>query len=344
MRHGGKLLVECLEVLGARFGFGVPGESYLTVLDGMHQSPISFVNTRNEGGAAFMAAAYGKLTGSPGLCFVTRGPGATNASIGVHTAMQDSSPMIIFVGQIDTRTRDREVFQEVDYRSMFGGLAKWVTEIEHVERIPEIVSRAWAMALSGRPGPVVVALPENVVGAMTDAAAIERPPPIPAPIASESNLEQIRDALSGASRPIIMTGGGLGASGSRALERFAEAAEIPVLTVFRYHDSYDNRLPTFVGEAGVGLLPEVRESIERADLVLALNIRFGELTADNYEIFDLPDMRQTLIHVHPSAAELGKIYQPDIAVQANPDAFAAQLEKMERPGGWTEWLKDCRAR
>ena len=345
MRHGGKLLVECLEVLGARHGFGVPGESYLTVLDGLHQSPIKFVNARNEGGAGFMAAAYGKLTGTPGLCFVTRGPGATNASIGVHTAMQDSAPMILFVGQIDTATREREVFQEVNYRAFFGDLAKWVTEIEHVERIPEIISRAWATAMSGRPGPVVVALPENVVSAMTDVGPISRAPALPRPTASVDAIEQVRSALVQAERPVLLIGGGgWTEEGSRALESFAEAAAIPVVTAFRFHDIYDNTLGTYVGEAGVGILPQVRETLDRADLILALNVRFGEMTTDNYALFDLPDMRQTLIHVHQSSGELGKIFQPDIAIQSCPNDFAQTLSNEPMARDWPNWLAEAKDR
>ena len=210
MRHGGRVLVECLAQLGARHGFGVPGESYLSVLDALHDTPGApeFTLCRNEGGAGFMAAAYGKLTGSPGLCFVTRGPGATNASIGVHTAMQDSAPMILFVGQIATGMRDREVFQEVDYRAFFGPIAKWATEITHVDRIPEIVSRAWTTALSGRPGPVVVALPEDVISAATDTPAISGPAELPVPHASAASLSAVREALSQAERPLILVGGG----------------------------------------------------------------------------------------------------------------------------------------
>ena len=336
VRHGGKVLVECLEALGATRGYGVPGESYLTVLDGMYQSGMTFVNCRNEGGAGFMAAAHGKLTGEPGLCFVTRGPGATNASIGVHTAMQDSAPMILFVGQIDTRTREREVFQEVDYRAFFGGMVKWATEIEHVERIPEIVSRAWAVAMSGRPGPVVVALPENVVGAETDVPALTRAPDIARPVAAPEVLDQVRATLAGAARPVILAGGGGWTdAGRRALERFAEASGIPVVMAFRYQDSFDNHLETFAGEAGVGMAPGVRQTLEDADVILALNVRFGEMTTDNYGLFALPDMAQFLVHVHLSEAELGKIYQPDIAIQSCPSAFARALADQPVAGDWS---------
>ena len=345
MRHAGRLLVECLEVLGAKHAFGVPGESYLSVLDGMFQSPITFVNSRNEGGAGFMAAAYGKLTGRPGLCFVTRGPGAANASIGVHTAMQDSSPMILFVGQIETKAREREVFQEVDYRAFFGNLAKWATEIEHAERIPETVSRAWSTALSGRPGPVVVALPENVVAAETDVAPIARAPALPVPSPSGEVICEIRTAVERATHPVILVGGsGWTSSGKDALARFAEGGDIPVVTAFRFQDIYDNTLGTFAGEAGVGMLPEVRETLAVSDLILAINVRFGEMTTDNYALFDLPDMRQTLVHAHPSPAEIGKIYQPDIAVQSCPNALVRALAEIPVDGSWHDWRRAARQR
>lgn len=339
MPHGGKLLVDCLQTLGARHGFGVPGESYLAVLDAMHDTrgAFDFVLCRNEGGAGFMAAAYGKLTGTPGLCFVTRGPGATNASIGVHTAMQDSAPMILFVGQIDTRTREREMFQEVDYRATFGTMAKWATEIEHVERIPEIVSRAWTVAMSGRPGPVVVALPENVLGAETDIAPLSRPPVLPAPQASPADIAQVQRHLAKAEKPVILIGGcGWSDVGSRKLERFAEASNIPVVTAFRYIDSYDNNLQNYAGEAGVGMLPEVQANLSDCDVLLVIGARLGEMTTNNYQLFDVPEMRQTLIHVHPSSGELGKIYRPDMAIQSGVNDFVAALEPISRDAGWVQ--------
>ena len=346
MRHGGQLLVDCLQTLGARHGFGVPGESYLAVLDGLHDAKgaFDFVLCRNEGGAGFMSAAYGKLTGTPGLCFVTRGPGATNASIGVHTAMQDSAPMILFVGQIDTRTREREVFQEVDYRAMFGPIAKWVTEIEHVERIPELVARAWATAVSGRPGPVVVALPENVLGAETDLAPITRPLVIPEPHASGASITNVREALSTSERPVILIGGcGWSDAGSDALARFAGESNIPVIAAFRYQDRYDNNLPSYAGEAGVGMLPQVRETLAESDTILAVGVRFGEMTTDNYTLFDLPEMRQRLIHVHRSSGEIGKIYRPDIAIQSGSNAFAMALAETPVPHD-PAWMAGARAR
>lgn len=344
-RHGGHLLVECLRVLGAAKGFGVPGESYLAVLDGLYDTrgDLDLVLCRNEGGASFMAAAYGKLTGQPGLCFVTRGPGATNASIGVHTAMQDSAPMILFVGQIDTSMRDREAFQEVDYRAFFGPIAKWATEIDHVDRIPEILARAWSTAISGRPGPVVVALPEDMLAMAPTVPALTRPVSIVPPMASPDTVRAVCDALAEAERPVIlMGGGGWTDAGSEALKSFAEASDIPVIAAFRYQDRYDNHSPTYVGDAGVGMLPAVRNTLQRSDLILALGVRFGEMTTDAYTLFDLPDMAQTLIHVHASDRELGKIYQPDIGIHAAPDGFARALAAQPVSGDWAEWRKSAR--
>lgn len=290
-----------------------------------------------------MAAAYGKLTGEPGLCFVTRGPGATNASIGVHTAMQDSAPMILFVGQIDTSMREREAFQEVDYRAYFGPLAKWVTEIDHVDRIPELLSRAWTTAISGRPGPVVLALPEDMLADEPKVRPLSRKVTVNPPTASAKTVETVRQAIAGAKRPVIlMGGGGWTDAGSAALQHFAEAADIPVIAAFRYQDRYDNHSLTYVGDAGVGMLPAVRKTLSDADLILAIGVRFGEMTTDAYTLFDLPDMRQTLIHVHVSDLELGKIYQPDIAVHAAPNDFAQALAEAPVAGDWSAWRKLAR--
>lgn len=344
-RHGGHLLVECLRTLGAKKGFGVPGESYLAVLDGLYDTKgdLDLVLCRNEGGAAFMAAAYGKLTGEPGLCFVTRGPGATNASIGVHTAMQDSVPMILFVGQIDTKTREREVFQEVDYRAFFGPIAKWATEIEHVDRIPETLSRAWTTALSGRPGPVVVALPEDVLAAKPLAQPLAASVKIAPPVASADSIAQVRQELSAAERPVIlMGGGGWTDEGSADLKSFAEASDIPVIAAFRFQDRYDNHSATYAGDAGVGMLPPVRKTLSDADVILALGVRFGEMTTDAYTLFDLPKMQQKLIHVHGSDREIGKIYQPDIAIHASANIFAQQLAHQPVKGAWAKWRVEAR--
>jgi acetolactate synthase-1/2/3 large subunit len=344
-RNGGKILVECLAALGARHSFGVPGESYLAVLDALYdtQGTLDFTLCRNEGGAGFMAAAYGKLTGSPGICFVTRGPGATNASIGVHTAMQDSAPMILFVGQVGTDQRGREAFQEVDYRAVFGGLAKWAVEIEATDRIPEILARAWSTALSGRPGPVVVALPEDVLSGDTAVPALIGPARIHEPAPSEEAMDDAIGALSEAQRPvIIMGGGGWTETGASDLQAFADAADIPVLAAFRYQDRYDNNAPTYAGEAGVGMSPETQNLIRQADVILAIGIRFGEMTTGAYTLLDVPEPAQRLIHVHGSAREIGKIYIPEVAIHAGPNAFAAALRLETLSGPWEGWCRSAR--
>lgn len=347
MSHGGRLLVDCLQTLGARHGFGVPGESYLSVLDGLHDTKgaLNFILCRNEGGAGFMAAAYGKLTGTPGLAFVTRGPGATNASIGVHTAMQDSAPMILFVGQIDSRTRDREMFQEVDYRAFFGPIAKWVTEVDDVTRLPELVSRAWITATSGRPGPVVVALPENVISAETNLPGLTHSVSIPEPVASGEVLTRVQVKLSEATRPVLLIGGGgWTETGCRDIEAFATKAGIPVVAAFRYQDRFDNHAPVYAGEAGVGMLPEVQQTLVDADLILAIGVRFGEMTTANHTLFSLPKMQQTLVHAHISASELGKIYQPDVAINVGSNAFAKALNGLNISINTSKWCKKARAR
>lgn len=347
MRNGGQLLVECLVALGARKAFGVPGESYLAVLDALFdtEGKLDYVMCRNEGGAGFMAAAYGKLTGEPGICMVTRGPGATNASIGVHTAMQDSAPMILFVGQVGTDMKGREAFQEVDYRAVFGTMAKWAVEIDRVERIPEIISRAWITAISGRPGPVVVALPEDMLTSITDAAPLSGAVEIDEPQPSPAAMARLRDMLAGAKRPLILYGGcNWKGQGTLPVQRFAEASDIPVVSVFRYQDMYDNASPTFCGEAGVGMFASVRKLIREADVILAINNRFGENSTDGYTLLDLPEPKQRLVHVHGSDLEIGKVYRPDLGIQAGPNAFAAALGALEPVrGDWAAWRAEGRA-
>lgn len=344
MRHGGFVLVESLVALGARRAFGVPGESYLAVLDALHDTAgrLDFVNCRNEGGAAFMAAAWGKLTGSPGICMVTRGPGATNASIGIHTAMQDSAPMICFVGQVGTDMKGREAFQELDYRAVFGTMAKWATEIDRVERIPEVLSRAWATALTGRPGPVVVALPEDMLSAETDVPALAAPPAIAGPAPDATALAAAMEALASSRKPLILIGGcNWSDRGRAALQGFAEASDIPVVAAFRYQDMFDNHAPVYAGEAGVGMPAHVKRLISEADLILAINVRFGEMTTDGYSLLSVPDPRQRLIHVHSSAAEIAKIYRPDIGIVSDPNSFATSLKPVSGP--WSDWRAAARA-
>ena len=332
MRHGGHILLESLYQLGARHGFGVPGESYLAALDAMADSDFDFTLCRNEGGAAFMASAYGKLTGQPGICFVTRGPGATNASIGVHTALQDSTPMLLFIGQVGTDMLGREAFQEVDYRAMFSPLAKWVTQIDDIDRIPEIISHAWSKALSGRPGPVVIALPENMLSSVSDVRSSE-PVVIPKSAASQSQLKDIMKAIAIAEKPVIIAGGGgWTEEGRQDLKSFAESMSIPVAAAFRYHDVMDNHSPAFMGDAGVAMTPEMKSALQEADLIFALNIRFGEMVTQGWSLFDVPKMKQKLIHCHLSADEIGKIYQPDIALIACPNELMSQLSKQASMG------------
>ena len=343
MRNGGQLLVESLIALGARKGFGVPGESYLSVLDALHDTKgkLDYILCRNEGGAAFMAAAYGKLTNTPGICFVTRGPGATNASIGVHTAMQDSAPVLLFIGQVGTDMTGREAFQEIDYRAMFGTVAKLAVQIDQVERIPEILARAWTVATTGRPGPVVIALPEDMLTSLTDKAPLTAPAKIASPAPQAETMATAQQMLKAAKKPILLMGGtNWSETGRAALQSFAEQSDIPVVAAFRYQDQFDNFSPAFVGEAGVGMLPHVKALIRDADLILAINVRFGEMTTDGYTLLNVPVPQQKLIHVHPSDAEIGKIYVPDLGVHACPSSFAQSLQPVS--GAWADWRKAAR--
>jgi acetolactate synthase-1/2/3 large subunit len=344
MRNGGQLLVESLVALGATKGFGVPGESFLAILDALHDTrgAFDFVNCRNEGGAAFMAAAWGKLMGQPGLCFVTRGPGVTNASIGIHTAMQDSAPMLCFVGQVGTDMRGREAFQEIDYRAVFGTMAKWAVEIDDADRIPEILSRAWITATTGRPGPVVVALPEDVLSGPATAAPLTGPARIAEPAPEPAALADALALMAGAERPAILLGGcNWTKAGKAALQAFAEASDIPVVAALRYQDMFDNHSPSYAGDLGLGLAAGIRKTMAEADVILALNTRFGEISTEGYTLFQVPTPRQKIIHVHGSVAEIGKIYIPTLGIPAGPNAFVAALTPVR--GNWADWRKRARA-
>ena len=338
--------MDSLVGLGASKAFGVPGESYLAVLDAMvdHANSFDLVLCRQEGGAAYMAAGWAKLTGQPGLCFVTRGPGATNAAVGIHTAMQDSLPMILFVGQVGTDVIGREAFQEVDYPAFFGPLAKWAVQIGHADRVPEIVSRAWTVALSGRPGPVVVALPEDMLVATSTAEpchAVTIPEPAPA----AADISALQDVLAGAARPVVIVGGTRWQKDSaRAIERFAMANEIPVVAAFRFHDIIDNHCPAYAGDAGVGMNASMKTLLRDADLIIAVNIRFGEATTDGYTLFDTPKMAAKLVHSHASDDEIGKIYVADLPLHAGPNRMAAALDNLvaDRPAGRAGWYADAR--
>ena len=342
-RTGARILVDALKVHGVDRIFCVPGESYLAVLDALYDArgDIALHVCRQEGGAANMAEAYGKLTGRPGICFVTRGPGATNASIGVHTAQQDSTPMILFVGQVSTRIAEREGFQEVDHRRMFAPMAKWVAQIERADRIPELVSHAFHAATAGRPGPVVVVLPEDVLEqeasvADTERYQVARPSPAPEDVAT------IRALLSAAQRPVVMLGGsGWNAEACDGARRFAEANRVPVTCAFRFQDLFDNRHALYAGDVGIGVNPRLAQRIRDADLVLAIGPRLGEMTTSGYTLLSVPRPAQKLVHVHVGAEELGRVYQADLLVNAAMPQIARALAGMEPVDGsrWNEWAR-----
>lgn len=333
----GHLIVECLVAQGVTHAFGVPGESYLAVLDGFHKyrNRIRFVINRQEGGAAFMAEAAGKMTNRPGVCFVTRGPGATNASIGVHTAFQDSTPMVLFVGDVASDQRDREAFQEVEYQSFFGpstkGMAKRVERIDDPDRIPEYVARAFATAMNGRPGPVVLVLPEDMLVKATAARPLPRLEAVQA-WSDPAALEQLRELLLAAKKPFVIAGGGGWTPRSaQALQRFAEKWQLPVGNAFRFQDTFDNHHPLYAGDVGIGINPKLAARIRESDLVLALGPRLGEMTTGGYTLLTPPKAKQKLVHVHASAEELNRVYQADLAIQATMNAAAVALEALEAP-------------
>ena len=335
-RTGGQLLVDALHVHGVDTAFGVPGESYLDVLDALHDSNIRFVINRQEGGAAFMAEAYGKMTGKPGICFVTRGPGATNASIGVHTAFQDSTPMILFIGQVGNDFVDREAFQEIDYRRMYGQMAKWVAQIDRADHIPEYMARAFQVATSGRPGPVVLALPEDML-VSTAAVADTRPyqPSHGAP--SGEQIARLRAMLQEAQRPIVLLGGGTwNAQACADLARFAEANHLPVGCTFRFQDLLDNAHPNYVGDVGIGINPKLAARVKEADLVIAIGPRLGEMTTGGYTLLGSPVPRQRLVHIHPDPEELGSVYQAELMIASGMPQACAMLAAMA-PIDATAW-------
>jgi acetolactate synthase I/II/III large subunit len=320
-RNGGRVLVDQLIVHGATHAFCVPGESYLAVLDAFHESAIEMTVCRQEGGAAMMAEAHGKLSGKPGICFVTRGPGATNASSGVHVARQDSTPMILFIGQVERGMRGREAFQEIDYRAMFGDLAKWVAEIDDACRIPEIVSRAFYTAVSGRPGPVVIVLPEDV---LTDIVMVSdaRSYSVPDPVPSQSELKLFEALLAAARRPVVIAGGGRWNQGSvESLVEFSDRFGLPIATSFRRQSLFPSSHPHFIGDVGVAANPQLISAIKDADLVLLLGGRFSELPSQGYTILNIPTPVQRLVHVHPGVEEIGRVYQPDLGLAVSPASF-----------------------
>ncbi len=346
-RSGGQILIDQLKIHGVDMAFGVPGESYLAALDALFEARnrIRFLVCRQEGGACNMAEAYGKLTGRPGICFVTRGPGATNASIGLHTAFQDSTPLILLIGQVARDQTEREAFQEIDFRRMFGPVTKWVAEIDDARRIPELVSQAFHRATSGRPGPVALALPEDMLTdevEVADAGPYRPFQPHPGP----DDLARMRELLIDAKRPLmILGGGGWSAEACADIARFAEANGLPTGTSFRCQDLIDNRHPNYIGDIGVGINPKLAERIRGADLLLVVGARLGEMTTSGYTLVGIPRPRQRLVHVHAGAEELGRVYQPALGINAGMAAFAAAARALAPvdPGPWRAWRESARA-
>jgi len=344
-RSGGQILVDALKIHGVDTAFGVPGESYLDVLDALHDSDIRFIINRQEGGAAFMADAYGKMTGKPGICFVTRGPGATNASIGVHTAFQDSTPMILFIGQVGSDFIDREAFQDIDYRRMYGQMAKWVTQIDRADRMPEYIARAFQIATSGRPGPVVLALPEDMLTTRAAVADTRCYQPVQAS-PSAAQIDSVRAMLASAKKPLLLLGGGgWNAQACADIQRFAEANQLPVSCAFRFQDLLDNEHPHYIGDVGIGISPKLATRVREADVILAIGPRLGEMTTSGYSILQSPVPAQRLIHVHADAEELGSVYQAELMINSGMPQVAAMLAAMQPvdASAWKHTVAEARA-
>jgi acetolactate synthase I/II/III large subunit len=330
-RTAAEVLIDQLVIHGVRHAFCVPGESYIAALDAFHDRDIAVTVCRHESGAAIMAEAQGKTTGAPGICFVTRGPGATNASAGLHIARQDSTPLILFVGQIAREMREREAFQELDYHAVFGSIAKWATEIDDPARIPELISRAFYTATSGRPGPVVIALPEDMLVervAVPDAPAFEPVETWP----GATDMSRLQKLLWAAARPIALVGGSRWSEAACAvLARFSQRFALPVATTFRRAHLLDPAHPCYAGDLGIGPNPKLLARVKAADLILLIGGRLGEMPSQSYTLLDIPGPRQTLVHVFPGVEELGRVYRPHLAINATPTAFAAALEGLQPP-------------
>lgn len=341
-RTGGQILVGQLVSHGVKHVFCVPGESFLAVLDALVDVNIEVTVCRQEGGAAMMADAHGKLTGQPGICMVTRGPGASNALAGIHISKQDSTPLIVFVGQIERGMREREAFQEMDYRAIFGQAAKWATEIDDPARIPEILSRAFHVATSGRPGPVVIALPEDMLVEMAtvpDAPHYEAIESAPA----AGHMADLAKRLASAKAPVAILGGTRwSANAVQQFTAFAEKFKLPVAVSFRRQMLFPANHPCFIGDVGIGLNPALLKRIENADLVLLVGGRMSEMPSQAYTLFDIPVPKQTLVHVHPDSGELGRVYRASLAINASPAAFAAELASLPAPTV-TPWAADTEA-
>jgi len=338
-RSGGRILVDQLKIHGVDTAFCVPGESYLAVLDALYdlREAIKLVVCRQEGGAAYMADAYGRLTGKPGVCIVTRGPGACNAAIGVHTAFQDSTPLILFVGQVDRAVKEREALQEVDCGAMFGGMAKWTVEIERACRLPELVSRAFQLATAGRPGPVVIGLPSDMLGERFETAdAVAAQPVETAPGAAE--MDALASLLAEAERPLMVLGGSRWDEQARqAMHGFAERFDMPVATGYRRAPLFDPLHACYAGDLGLAANPKLAARAKAADLILMVGGRMSEITTQGYTLFEARDAPSRLVHVHPAVEELGRIFPPKLAIHATPGRFAAALRQLEprQPIAWS---------
>jgi acetolactate synthase-1/2/3 large subunit len=345
-RTAAQILVDALKIHGVDTAFCVPGESYLAVLDALYDAreQIRLIVARQDGGAAYMAEAYGKVTGKPGICFVTRGPGATNASIGVHTAQQDSTPMILFIGQVPGEFADREAFQEVDYRQMFGPMTKWAAQIDRPERMHEYVSHAFHLATSGRPGPVVLALPEDMLtqtASVIDVAPYQTVQASPAP----ADMEKLRALLANARRPLVILGGTVWTQEARRdLQAFAESSGLPIACSFRFQDLIDNNHGHYVGDVGIGINPKLAARVREADVLLVIGARLGEMTTGAYTLIEPPLPRQKLVHVHSGAEELGRVYQGELLINSGMPQFALALKGLELDGSaWRSWREQARA-
>ena len=343
-RSGAQILVDQLVAQGVDLAFCIPGESYIGVLDALRDAPIRLVVARHESGAANMAEAYGKLTGRPGVCFVTRAPGATHAAVGIHTAYQDSTPLVLFVGQVPTSHLGREAFQELDYSQLFGEMAKWVTQAEAPEELPDLVARAFDVARSGRPGPVVIALPEDVQSQVVDVAdaasvlATRRAP-------SRDELAQARELLGRAERPLVIVGGGgWSEQAGRDVVEFAERSNLPVAASFRRQDYVDNRSPHYAGVLTIGMNPALARRVQEADLLFVLGSRLGEIATQGWTLVEPPRPRQTLVHIHPDAAELGRVFEADLPIHADSPAAAQALRELEPVDctRWSSWADNAR--
>src|SRR5262244_3196511 len=341
---GAQILVQTLVAQGVKKVFCVPGESHLGVIDALYdvREKISLIVCRHESGASNMADAYGKLTGEPGIVLVSRGPGATNASIGIHTAFQDSTPLILLVGQVQRDFIEREAFQEIDFRRMFGPMAKWVAQIDDAKRIPEHVSHAFHCATAGRPGPVVLALPEDMLDDEAQAPAVPHYQRVVA-APSVHQLTRLGHLLSGAQRPIVVLGGsGWTADACESLRRFAEAWRLPVSCAFRFQDLFDNEHPQYAGDVGIAINPKLARRIQEADVALVIGARLGEVTTSGYTLLEVPVPRQTLVHVHAGAEELGRVYAAELPINSGMPEIAAALAQL-RPAAPPRWSAETAA-